>query len=148
MCGAFSIIHPFRDVSGRFNAGYNGPVLPPNYNARPTQELPVIVNYVPNKIVLGKWGWSMKPVWKVSKPLINARAETLATKPMFYKSFLERRCLVLADGFYEWRKAGARKIPFRFTSRTKELFAFAGLWREEKDERGQLQTTFARKGLA
>ncbi len=140
MCGAFSIVHPFRDISGRFNAGYNGPKLPLHYNARPTQQLPVIVNYVPDRIVLAKWG--MTPAWKSGKPIINARAETLTTKPMFYKSFLERRCLVLADGFFEWGKVGAKKVPFRFTLRTKELFVFAGLWREEKDEAGQLQTTF------
>lgn len=71
MCGAFSIIHPFRDQSGRFNAGYNGAPFPPHYNARPTQHLPVILNTKPDEIVLAKWG--ITPKWPGAKLLINAR---------------------------------------------------------------------------
>ena len=138
MCGAFSILHPFRDASQRFNVGYNGPALPPRYNARPGQLLPVILNTAPRVIQLALWG--ITPPWQTSRPIINARAESLETKPTFTKSFRERRCLILADGFYEWGMVDGSKIPFRFVLKTKQLFAFAGLWREDPETK---QPTFA-----
>ena len=140
MCGAFSILHPFRDVSGRFNAGYNGTPLPPRYNARPSQFLPVILNRDPNEIVLAKWG--LTPKWPGARMLINARADSLATKAMYHEALRNRRCLILADGFYEWGKKDGKKIPYRFQLRTKTLFAFAGIWQEEKQQNGEPIPTF------
>lgn len=70
MRGAFSILHPFRDVSGRFNASYNGPPLPLRYNTRPIQHLPVILNRAPGEIILAKWG--IAPKWTGIKMLKSA----------------------------------------------------------------------------
>jgi putative SOS response-associated peptidase YedK len=68
--------------------------------------------------------------------LINVRSETAPTKPLFREAFRARRCLIPADGFYEWRKAGKRREPFHIRMRDRRPFAFAGLWSEEKDEAG------------
>jgi putative SOS response-associated peptidase YedK len=77
------------------------------------------------------------------KPLINARAETAATKPFFRAAFKSHRCLVLADGFYEWRRTKGGKVPYRIALKTEEPFAFAGLWSRVHDASGHPQTTFA-----
>jgi putative SOS response-associated peptidase YedK len=77
------------------------------------------------------------------KPLINARAETVATKPFFRDAFKRTRCLVLADGFYEWKRTGKGKIPYRIALKTEEPFAFAGIWSTVHDGHGAVQQTFA-----
>jgi putative SOS response-associated peptidase YedK len=141
MCGAFSILHPFRDLSQRFNAGYNDSLeYPRRYNARPSQQLPVILSSDPEQIVLASWGYP--PPWK-GAPIINARKESLNTKVMYSKSFHERRCLVLADGFYEWGHIEQKKIPFRFTLSSEEPFAFAGIYRAGEETAGKSQAHFA-----
>lgn len=131
MCGAFSILHPFRDLSGRFNAGYNEISFPPRYNARPSQKLPVILNTDPKEIILATWGYM--PPWSTSQGIINARKESLDTKPMYFDAIEHRRCLILADGFYEWAKMNKKKVPFRFTLKNEEPFAFAGIWSQDKN---------------
>ncbi len=77
------------------------------------------------------------------KPLINARAETVATKPFFRDAFKRKRCLVLADGFYEWKRTGKGKIPYRIALKTEEPFAFAGIWSPIHDAQDGVQPTFA-----
>jgi putative SOS response-associated peptidase YedK len=77
------------------------------------------------------------------KPIINARAETVATKPFFRDAFKKKRCLVLADGFYEWKRAGKGKVPYRIALKTEEPFAFAGIWSAVHDVQGRMQSTFA-----
>ena len=77
------------------------------------------------------------------KPLINARAETVATKPFFRDAFKRKRCLVLADGFYEWKRAGKGKVPYRIALKTEEPFAFAGIWSTAHDAQGGVHLTFA-----
>ncbi len=103
----------------------------PRYNIAPTQEAPVVVNEGGGNILkLMRWG--LIPPWaedeSIGNRMINARAETLAQKPTFRKPFEKRRCLVLADGFYEWQKSAGAKIPHRFILQGNEPFAFAGLW--------------------
>jgi len=102
----------------------------PRYNAAPGQNLPVIRNTSPDKIHLMRWG--LIPAWAKSSNheyhLINARAETISEKNVFRSAFRGRRCLVLADGFYEWSKSQGRKTPYRITLRTETPFAFAGIW--------------------
>ena len=93
------------------------PLLKPRYNIAPTQEAPVIVQADGKRTVkLFRWGlipwWANDPA--IGNRMINARAETLADKPAFKDLLGKRRCLVLADGFYEWRKEGKRKVPMRF----------------------------------
>ncbi len=80
--------------------------------------------------------WGLIPSWaddpSIGNRMINARAETVASKPSFRSAFKQRRCLILADGFYEWQKLGKAKQPYYFTLRDGGIFAFAGLWEHWK----------------
>ena len=106
--------------------------LAPRYNLAPSQDAPVVgVNpKTPDARTLRLMHWGLVPYHAkdAAKPIINARAETLAQRPAFRGLLPRRRCLVPADGFYEWRKEGRTRTPMRFTLRNGELFAFAGLW--------------------
>lgn len=137
MCGAFSVLHPFRDLSQRFNAGYNEQNTDPRYNVRPSQPIPTILNTNPTEIIYSVWG--IHPFYdKTGKMFfINARDDSM-TKPTWEKLVQEQRCLILADGFYEWQKQpdAKNKVPYRFELTTKEPFAFAGLWQYEDDSKG------------
>ena len=108
------------------------PGVAARYNAAPTQQLPVIVNAEPTRIQLLTWG--LVPAWARDQtggtPLINARLETAATRPSFRDAWWQRRCLVLADGFYEWQRTARGKVPMRIALKSHEPFAFAGLWEE------------------
>jgi len=115
----------------------------PRFNIAPGQDAPVILNETVPVLKLVRWG--LVPSWakdeKTGYKMINARAETLSAKPAYRKAFERRRCLVLADGFYEWKKAGSVKMPHRFTVRDGEPFAFAGLWeRWRKPDQTELRT--------
>jgi putative SOS response-associated peptidase YedK len=101
----------------------------PRYNAAPSQELPVILDTDSAHIVPAQWGFL--PSWAKDndfKPLINARAETASQKPMFRHALKGNRCLVLADGFYEWKKTESSKVPYRISLANQGPFAFAGIW--------------------
>ena len=144
MCGRYSFVAPTPTAEQRFDAKFAEPA-PPTYNAAPSQRLPIITNAAPNQIQLLRWGlvpaWSRDPAGG-PKP-INARAETLADKPSFRMLLARRRCLVLADGFYEWQATAAGKVPHRILLRDEQPFAFAGLWDEWVDRAtGELQPTF------
>ncbi|MCL5666183.1 MAG: SOS response-associated peptidase [Patescibacteria group bacterium] len=131
MCGAFSILHPFKELGSPFNAGYNGPDLGPKPNARPGQMLPVILNSEPDEVKLALWG--VKPAWKkTGGAIINTRKESLETKSVFMESFHKRRCLIPADGFYEWAQIASKKVPYLFRLKSKNIFAFAGIWQTDK----------------
>lgn len=130
MCGRFSLstdIERLRDVFGlEFKEE-----LPPRYNIAPTQSVLTVVQHAGKRI--GKMmRWGLIPVWakdvKTGYKLINARAETIDEKPMFKQLLKKQRCLILADGFYEWQKVGGEKRPYRFQLRGGKPFAFAGLW--------------------
>jgi putative SOS response-associated peptidase YedK len=100
------------------------------YNVAPTQSVMSIIDGPARKVELFQWG--LIPSWAKEVPsgggLINARAETIAEKPSFRHAFRSRRCLIPADGFYEWRRDGRVKIPTYVRLRSKEPFAFAGIW--------------------
>jgi putative SOS response-associated peptidase YedK len=132
-------------IKFRFNANLGKLELKPRYNASPSQLLPVILNTDPHRVTALAWG--LRPGWlkAISKKegLINVRAETLRERKTFAKDLAERRCLVLADGFYEWRKTGSKKVPYRFTLKDGGLFAFAGIWEENTDDEGNPLKTFA-----
>jgi putative SOS response-associated peptidase YedK len=119
--------------------------LKPNYNAAPTQNLPVILNSEAATINLCQWG--LIPRWakdqRIGNKMINARAETLLQKPSFKGPFKQHRCLVLADGFYEWKRTSQKKIPYRISMKTREPFAFAGLWDEWRTPDGGSLRSFA-----
>lgn len=103
----------------------------PRYNIAPTQEIAVITNS-PQGNQLTRMKWGLIPPWASSPSLgtrmINARSETLLERRSFKNAFLYRRCLIPADGFYEWTPAASKRIPMRITLLNTNLFAFAGLW--------------------
>lgn len=144
MCGRYTFIAPAPAAEQRFDAKFAEPA-PTTYNAAPSQRLPVITNAAPGQIQLLNWGlvpaWSRDPA-AGPKP-INARAETLAEKPLFRQLLGRRRCLVLADSFFEWQATLAGKVPHRILLRDEQPFAFAGLWDEWLDRStGELHPTF------
>ncbi len=112
--------------------------LGPRYNVAPTQPIPVIVQRDDGRAFeMHRWGivpsWS-KSMASAGARFINARGETVATSPVFRNSFLRRRCVIPADGFYEWRREGKRKQPFLIHTPSDAPLAFAGLWAPWKDE--------------
>ena len=144
MCGRYTVITPAPALARRF-AAREAPTPSPNFNAAPSQALPIITNAAPNQIQLVRWGlvpaWSRDPAGG-PKP-INARAETLAEKPSFRQLLARRRCLVLADSFYEWQATARGKVPHRILLKSEEPFAFAGLWDEWVDKAsGEVHPTF------
>ena len=145
MCGRYTVISPAPKLAQRFGAAELASPAP-NYNAAPSQALPIITNAAPQQIQLVSWGlvpsWSRDPS-NGPKP-INARAETLGDKPSFRQLLARRRCLVLADSFYEWQDATGRgKVPHRLLLKNEEPFAFAGLWDEWVDRAsGEVHPTF------
>ena len=144
MCGRYTFIAPAPAAEQRFGATFAEPA-PITYNAAPSQRLPIITNAAPGQIQLLSWGlvpgWSKDPA--AGPRPINARAETLAEKPSFRQLLGRRRCLVLADSFYEWQATPAGKVPHRILLRDEQPFAFAGLWDEWLDRStGELHPTF------
>lgn len=108
---------------------------PAHYNAAPEQDLPITISEEPGAIRLGRWGFIPSSA-KEAKPRIhiNARSETVDTRPAFRDSFLKRRCIVYADGFYEWMKTENGKIPHRICLREEDIFAFAGIFDRRGDQ--------------
>ncbi|MGE0566098.1 MAG: SOS response-associated peptidase [Pseudolabrys sp.] len=130
MCGRYSVTTAPDAMRRLFRYG-ELPNFPPRYNVAPTQPI-AVVRLVDGErhFVLMRWG--LWPSWvkdpKTFALLINARGETAAEKPAFRAAMKRRRCLIPADGFYEWQRDGARKRPFYIRQRSQEPFAFAGLW--------------------
>ena len=144
MCGRYTIIAKAEEIEKRFNVEVPESFTP-SYNAAPTHILPVITNKNPDGVSLFQWG--LIPGWakdkRIGSKLINARAETITEKASFKNAFKQKRCLVIADGFYEWKRSSKKiKIPHRILLDTKELFAFAGLWEEFRDENQHVVHTF------
>jgi putative SOS response-associated peptidase YedK len=127
MCGRYTFFALDTDFEERFGATPTDS-LEPRYNAAPTQSLPVIRNDSPEAITRLRWG--LIPRWADNErtQFINARAETLREKGSFAQAFEQRRCLVLADGFYEWTETESGNQPFRVTRADREPFCMAGLW--------------------
>ena len=151
MCGRFTLHTKAEALQERFNAQLEM-TYAPTYNAAPSQALPVILTDNPGAIVSADWGFV--PQWADGregvKAVINARGESVADKPFFRSAFKSQRCLILADGFYEWQRSPGKttgktsaKIPYHITLKTKEPFAFAGLWSRVHNAAGALHTTFS-----
>jgi putative SOS response-associated peptidase YedK len=131
MCGRFTLRTPARDLVEIFEL-LREPELSPRYNIAPTQRVAVVRQDGKSR-ELSMMRWGLVPAWskdpKAGPPLINARAETVATKPSFRTAFKRRRCLIPADGFYEWQKTDSKtKIPHYIRMAKDRPFAFAGLW--------------------
>lgn len=129
MCGRYTItMDP--DLIGRYYGAGFLEVLRPAFNASPGQHLPVILDAEPGTIQPAYWGFSMEFPGRRRRMLINARAETAHRLPTFRGSFRRRRCLVVADGFYEWRVTANGKQPYRIVPERAGPCTFAGLWKE------------------
>lgn len=131
MCGRFTLRTPARDVARAFGLDLLDD-WPPRYNVAPTQSVAAVRQPAGEQRQLVFLHWGLVPSWAddptIGNRMINARAETLATKPAFRKAFRQRRCLIPSDGFYEWQQQGRQKQPYYFTLADGGLFALAGLW--------------------
>ena len=129
MCGRFSFVTTKKIIQDQLGITATQE-LETSYNIAPTQRAYVITNENPN--VLQKMAWGLLPSWSrdgiVTGKLINARKEGIQSKPSFRMSVRYKRCLVLADSFYEWRREGTRKIPYRIFLKDQSIIAMAGVW--------------------
>lgn len=145
MCGRFTLSKEVEELQGRFEFDTNGLSHPPSYNIAPTQMALAVTNGNGRRASRMRWG--LIPPWAKSTSgasrMINARAETVAERPAFRSAFRRRRCLVLADGYYEWQRNGKSRTPFRITIASGEPFAFAGLWETWRDPTGEPVTSCA-----
>ena len=129
MCGRYTLITDINRIAESFGVA---PTLEaqPRYNIAPTQDIVAILNNGSPHLSLLRWG--LIPAWAkdetIGSRMINARAETLAEKPSFRGLLRGKRCLVVADGFYEWQTEGKSKTPMYITLQDGKPFAFAGLW--------------------
>ena len=127
MCARYSLSKPRELLAERFKVIISENIYQPRYNASPTNLLPIIPSDESDKLLYFQWG--LIPAWSknkaISPQLYNARAETINDKPSFHGPFNRKRCLVPADGYYEWDKD---HNPYRFTLKNNELFAFAGIY--------------------
>ena len=138
MCGRYSLIADLGDLARRFEFDGDWDAFERRYNIAPTQEVLTVAGGETRRGGFMRWGliphWAKDP--KIGSRMINARAETVAEKPAFRDALRRRRCLVLADGFYEWQKTGGARRPMRIVMRSGEPFAFAGLWSVWRDAQG------------
>jgi len=133
MCGRFTLFTHFETIVDRFNieSAIEESLYNPNYNVAPSQSVLSVINDG-TKNRLGYLRWGLIPSWskdmKIGYKLINARAETIAKKPSFRHAYKKKRCLIIADSFYEWKRTEERKIPMRIKLKDNQPFAMAGLW--------------------
>lgn len=132
MCGRFTLRTSAKKVAKAFDVA-EVPELFPRFNIAPTQPVAVVRRWAtrPGR-ELAPLRWGLIPSWaedaKAGARMINARSETAATLPAFRNAFRQRRCLIVADGFYEWQKVSGKKQPYFIHLKNHEPFAFAGLW--------------------
>jgi putative SOS response-associated peptidase YedK len=130
MCGRFVRKSDLRDLLSVFSAEVLDSQLEPSYNIAPRQPIAVVLEEGKRKIVTMQWG--LVPSWakdqKIGYKMINARSETILEKPSFRNAFKNRRCLIIADGFYEWKTLGKTKIPIYIFLKDKSPFAMAGIY--------------------
>lgn len=145
MCGRYTLsAHP-DDLEAEFGIGPVPDGWSPRYNIAPSQPvLAIVADAAP------RWSelrWGLVPSWaadeRSGQRMINARAETVCTNPAFRSAFRRRRCLIPADGFYEWQRAGAVKVPMRIRRRDGRPFAFAGIWEWKARDDGSRLESFA-----
>ena len=140
MCGRYSLKADIAQLAMRFEFAVDDVEHEPAYNIAPTQQVLTVTSQSARRAQRMRWG--LIPFWakdkKMGYRMINARGETVAEKPSFRTALRKRRCLILADGFYEWQKLGGKqKRPMRITLTSGEPFAFAGLWETWQDPEGE-----------
>jgi putative SOS response-associated peptidase YedK len=146
MCGRYRLSRRKQLIEEYFETVSEEAEWSPRYNLAPTQPVPVIRQNP--QLPIRQWSlmrWGLVPSWakdsSIGAPLINARSETVGTKPAFREAFKARRCLIPADGYYEWQRRGPLKQPYCFELDHGELFGFAGIWEQWKDSSaGTLET--------
>ena len=146
MCGRYTHLYTWGEIHDCLNFLNEPVVLRPSYNVAPTQSAPVVrVDASGRRLDLLKWGLvpSGAKDAKIGYSLINARADTLASKPSIRQAFKTRRCIVPASGFFEWKKVGTgKKHPFYIRSKSDEPFFFAGLWEKSKPQGDEVIESF------
>ena len=144
MCGRFALARSPDEVTRLFDLAECADFTP-RYNIAPTTDIPVIRRSPTHQNVLHLLRWGLVPHWSKDPTrgsrLINARSESLTEKPSFRSAFARRRCLIPADGFYEWDHQGTTKQPYYFTEHNGELLAFGGLWESWTAPDGSLLRT-------
>ena len=145
MCGRYSFAPDLKIVNEHYDISVNDDDLTPNYNCAPSQLLPVITN--DKSIGFNFFRWGLIPFWakdiSIGNKLINARSETILEKPSFRNAFRQRRCLVSADAFYEWKQEVKEKIPYRIFLKNQNIFSMAGIWEKCKLSNGETIFSFA-----
>lgn len=145
MCGRYTLHTSAEQILKHFHLQQT-PAISPRFNVAPSQAVPAIWGDSKNK-ELAMLRWGLIPSWakeeKTRYSMINARAETVTKKPAFRSAFRHRRCLIPADGFYEWKLVAGKKQPYYIHRRDGELFSFAGLWEHWQGEDGKLIESFA-----
>ncbi len=138
MCGRYGLVYP-EQIPERFNIEGDMVNYGAHYNIAPGRNNPVVLALSPNHVELMRWGFI--PFWAKNAnegfKMINARAETVATKPSFKKAFQFHRCIIPSSGFYEWQRDGKEKRPFYIHLKDEKLFGFAGLYSIWKDDDGK-----------
>lgn len=148
MCGRFTLKNSSEAIAEVFHLA-KVPTLEPRYNIAPTQLVPTVIR-IPQSSAQSSTDsdrqfqmlrWGLIPSWvkdpAIGARMINARAETVSEKPSFRTAFRRRRCLIVADGFYEWQRQERKKQPFYFRLRNGQAFAFAGLWEHWQSPDGE-----------
>lgn len=143
MCGRFTLTASFTEIIQRFeiDAAIQEELYNPNYNVAPSQSVLAVINDgIHNR--LGYLRWGLIPPWskdlKIGYKMINARSETLTEKPSYRNAFKKKRCLIIADSFYEWKRHEDKtKTPMRIKLKDNDLFAMAGLWETWKSPEGE-----------
>ena len=147
MCGRYALYGPSSRLREQFDAGLEHFEFAPRYNAAPMQWLPVLRQRAGGERVIQLLRWGLVPSWAkdeaIATRLINARAESVADKPAFRAAWRRRRCIVPANGFYEWKTIAGGKQPYYIHAANDELFALAGLWeRWTRADDGESVDTF------
>jgi len=146
MCGRFAFYSPSEAAAALFGVS-TSIAVEPRYNIAPTQYIAAVRNDENKQRELVMLRWGLVPFWakeaSIGNRMINARAETVAEKPAYRAAYRHRRCVVLADGFYEWRREGDSKTPYFISLASGEPFALAGLWENwnDKESGDSIQTT-------
>jgi putative SOS response-associated peptidase YedK len=143
MCGRFSLTANEAELNLRFELAGGAAPYVPRYNGAPTQMLAVITSENPHKLSYHRWG--LIPPWakdiSIGNKMINARAETITEKASFRTALFSKRCLVPADGFYEWQQNDSKQ-PFRIFVKDNPIFSMAGLWERWKSPEGNIIESF------
>ncbi len=140
MCGRFTLSSKVKTIAEYFGIELSYE-LKPHYNIAPSQNILVLRQLPESKPEFCLMRWGLVPSWQkeedISTQWINARSETIHEKPLFKKIFIQKRCLIIADGFYEWQATNRQKIPYFIHKKDNQPFAIAGLWEHWENKEGK-----------